>query len=431
MKIKKLFLVSIFLLAVLTLGAVAASDDADNMTAVPDTPISQADDVDIISSDDASQEVGITDESPLAEKRSSGIESKIDENPIVNRQIRIDTQLWGEASGRVTYTFITDVENTSVSYNVAKDFEYDQFWDGNGDPFAFYTNTEYYTVKYFGNLTVKVDYSGDDNYFAESQTFSYFLNNTDYDIYLEDDWGEYWDLYSITYNDNTPIKIRTPYNFNATLTVTVNGKKYDVESNGTGYYLNPSIFKYGENNYTIFYGGDDVFGQFDSGLKSIEVKSYFEYSSEYTYPDDVVITLDLPDDATGTVMVSQYLGNYAEDVGGYDEHYLMLGYEKVNGPVKMVLDVTVGKYSRLTIKYDGNYPTVSDGGSITVLPKINVPEIAFVDKDVSVGVEGNIGLDGNVTMNLKISENGNYKLLSSRSKDFTFLGDAFFTLSDL
>lgn len=273
MKISKIVLVSILLLAILTLGAVSASDDGGNLTVAQNLSMSQSVDSDVIAGDNNPDgEVGASDEQ-IYGKESSGISNEVTGDFLFGEYISIKTVLPEEARGNVTYTFITDFETTSVVRDVSK-FDYKESWvtvynhgvPGNPIKISSLSNTESYRISHFGNLKISVDYSGDDNYYGEIESFAYFLNNTDYYICLETDnwlsWERYYD----------PINIITPYVFKGTLTVTINGKPYDVEyienEYESNYVIDATLFDVGENNYTISYGGDNVLANSTADLKS-------------------------------------------------------------------------------------------------------------------------------------------------------------------
>jgi hypothetical protein len=397
---KKFMMIALFLVSLLAASSVSASeiysDDAMNNTLseIDSTDsISLTDDEKAISADDGNSvlnalenddEISEQTTKPLLEKRNlTTWKNEISGNLKVNNNLHIKTEyIWGEARGNVTYTFITDFENTSVTRSLVDDFYYNQFWDPNtGEKYGFFSNSEIYTPKYFGNLIIKIDYSGDDNYFAEAQTFSYFINNTQYSIYLVNEYG--WDFYSIDYKKDDTVYISTPHNFNGDLTITINGKKHTVKNDanreGKNYYLNASLFKYGENNYTISYEGDIIFGKFDSGPRSTRVESDFDYPDEIEYGDDLIISLVLPDDATGNVIV--YQNEWDDDLDEYVPN--IFEYETVKGAITNVSisNLPINKEFRLNMEYNGNYPDIDTIKYVTINPRVKIPDEIFVGKD--------------------------------------------------
>ena len=480
MKISKIVLVSILLLAILTLGAVSASDDGGNLTVAQNLSMSQSVDSDVIAGDNNPDgEVGASDEQ-IYGKESSGISNEVTGDFLFGEYISIKTVLPEEARGNVTYTFITDFETTSVVRDVSK-FDYKVSWvtvshhgvPGNPIKISSLSNTESYMISRFGNLNISVDYSGDDNYYGESESFAYFLNNTDYNICLETDnwlsWKRYYepisiitphvfkgtltvtingkpydveyienedesnyvidatlfdvgennytisyggddvfgkfdsgpkiatvsseyDVYILSVNYGQPVYVDVPSNFNGTLTVTINGRPYYIGPDEYGnYIINESFFSYGINNFTIYYGGDDVFAEFNSGLETRNVVSSFKTSGTITWGDNFTVSLLLPDDATGNVLV--YLeGEWNDDLDDYAK--IIYANETVNGPVNLSLsNLPLGYDSCLYMDYIGNYPTITDYDYVDVCPKINIPNIAFAGDNIVVTVEGGSSLE--------------------------------------
>jgi hypothetical protein len=480
MKISKIVLVSILLLAILTLGAVSASDDGGNLTVAQNLSMSQSVDSDVIAGDNNPDgEVGASDEQ-IYGKESSGISNEVTGDFLFGEYISIKTVLPEEARGNVTYTFITDFETTSVVRDVSK-FDYKVSWvtvshhgvPGNPIKISSLSNTESYMISRFGNLNISVDYSGDDNYYGESESFAYFLNNSDYNICLETDnwlsWERYYepisiitpyvfkgtltvtingkpydveyienedesnyvidatlfdvgennytisyggddvfgkfdsgpkiatvsseyDVYILSVNYGQPVYVDVPSNFNGTLTVTINGRPYYIGPDEYGnYIINESFFSYGINDFTIYYGGDDVFAEFNSGLETRNVLSSFKTSGTITWGDNFTVSLLLPDDATGNVLVYQEIG-WDYDLDDYVK--IIYANETVNGPVNLSLsNLPLGHDLCLCMDYIGNYPTIIDYDYIDVCPKINIPKTAFAGNNIVVTVEGGSSLE--------------------------------------
>ena len=394
MKISKIALASIILLVILTLGAVSASDEMDNLTAVEDTSISP---VDVIASyDDSVDEVGRTDDHVLGDYINSSVSGDF----LLDEEISVVTwtPIFGQESYysgvNVTYTFATDFENTSVTYSVVDDFNPQWISDAEGNSWVNFAHRENYRIKHFGALNITVDYYIDDAYSPVTETFQYFIKNTDYNIYLERKYEDYEELSEMEYMQDDLIKIHTPNDFRGNLTVTVNGKKHNIGYGsyweGTHYYLNSSLFGYGENEYKISYNGDDVFAKFESELRTIYAEADFNYDYSITYLDDLTVTLTLPDDATGYIIVSD----------GYDEVY---ANQTVKGGINKVYvsGLSVGEHI-LKMKYIGNYPISSNEyfRYVSVDPRITVPEYALVGEDISVAVEGYDNMEGEIFLRL-------------------------------
>ena len=415
MKISKIAMVSILLLAILTLGAVSASDNTDNLTAIGDTDVSQADGEDIIASSDDSEENVVIGDGPADEREDSNMTVNVDGNAIVNGYIHINTRLPGDASGSVTYTFITDVLNESVVRHVDEDFYYEPYdydWE-NDIEYCAYLDNYYYDVNYFGNLEVIVDYSGDDNYLPANQSFSYFFKNTDYIIYFEN-------IDAINYGVSGAIEIFAPYKFNSTLTVTVNGKRYDVKydanAENSNYYLDASLLRYGENELKISYAGDDVFGKFNGEVKTIKSMAFFNIPEEITYPENCTVSLILPKDAIGNVTVYRY-GDYDEDLGEHVRITLANGTVK-NGKANISMpNLPVGQYMELYAEYNGNYESLVQSDYVTVNPIINVPRLVFVGDEPLITIEGDSNMEGNFNVDFYNSDNSLVDSYSAEIKD--------------
>jgi len=377
MKYKKVMLVTLTLLAILTIGAVSATDvlAADE---TPDSLESSVDDEIIIAEDNSSGDsennndnLGISPDNKYSEEEliDSNMSIEFDRNDYKLKDYAdIYVKLPDDATGELTFYINGEEEEWT---NV----------DG---------GTEYFSGRLgeFGTTNFTAEYSGDDKYLPAIKTISYVLDNTQYSINIEE---------NIIYGQKE-VEVWFPNGFSGDISVRYNGKTYKVLPNIIdedcidGYYFDGSDLKYGENNVTLSYEGDETFGKYFE-TKTVNVQSKIQYDNDITYGDKFTASIVLPSDATGTFKL--YASQWDDDKEDYVETVIK-STNVQNGAAKITLNnLTVGRHS-FEAKYEGNYGEVHEDCWIRVDPIITYPDIILEGSDKYITITCSNDITGTV-----------------------------------
>lgn len=269
MKYKKIMLVAL-LLAVLTLGAVSAADDADVLAAddagdeaIADAP---ADDDGAISIESEDEIIGNDQD----EKYNVTMDVSKPEKAYLNEEIYIwvditpeDDECEIDPSGEIAL-YLND-ELIDRSYSMDSGFSYQ--------------------IEEFGVYNFKIEYEGDEYFNCAVEEFTYNVTNDMYYIGVE----QY-----VRYGRGT-FDVYAPVLDYDKIEITISGKKfYAYEC-----MCDASALNYGLNTVKIYYPGDEKFGEYSRDA-DIKVSSNIEFSDSSIYlGDDIEVRLVLPSNATG------------------------------------------------------------------------------------------------------------------------------------
>ena len=297
-------------------------------------------------------------EIPKVDKYSMNVSSEVD-----GRDVIITVELPDDASGVV----LVDVDGKGYYANVTDGKAVLTLNDvGNGDHEAVVT------------------YLGDDYYASKSDSTSFTV---DAKVVPELD-------ISVDIPENSTsgvVSVELPEDASGNVTVVIDGKVYDVADvvNGTAVVPVDDLAS-GNHTVEVIYSGDDNYAP-ASNYTNVEVPKVTEYDmkvSSVVDGRDVTITVELPKDAKGVVLV---------DVGGK-------GYyaNVTDGKATLTLnDVKDGDYTAVvTYLGDDYYASKSDSTSFTVDAKV-VPEL-----DISVDIPEN-STSGVVSVELPEDASGN------------------------
>ena len=371
MKINKIMIVSLLLLAVMTLGAVSATDGLAAGETLDSLELS-VDDADIIADDDdiGDDEInddpgdGEGDELTDPQMNVTGLD---EETYYLEDFAIVHVSLPDDATGVVTY-YLNDEEMDwqDVSY----DNTFDVYFD------------------YFGNYSFEFAYSGDEVYQPASVSFEYELNNTQYILYFPE-YVEYVEEY---------VYISAPSDFNGNMAVTVNGKKIRINKEDDDgyitYWFDASKLNFGKNSITVAYDGDEVFGPYDyqgeitlGGI--LYIPDGYEYASE-----DNCASLELPEDAEGTFTL--YLGHMEDDEFIIDSEFA--SEDVIDGAAEICIDGLGVGVNQFMAVYEGNYNKSAYEGEIEVYPKIDIPPVIVLGEEAYVTIEVSDNSEGNFTV---------------------------------
>lgn len=372
MKFNKFLMVSIFLLAIITIGAVSASQDADNLTATDDNQIveqatddvgeiTQASDSDVVS--DGQQE----------EKENIPINISFPDDICYGEDFTVSVKIPMNATGSIGL-YLNDDE---LPYEYSEDLD---------DQGIRYYGYGYVSLNKFGENTFKVVYTAeeDDIYLDSEKKVSLNLSNTKYLIQLHDvRYGK--EMYSI---------VNSPVRNDEDIEITVNGKKRNVyyDEDVWNHVFNASDLKYGNNLVNVYYPGDEKFGEYSRDV-NVTVYSDIEYSNEVYFDENLNINLTLPDDATGKLAV--YAGKF--DYDEWDYVYTEIGSASIsNGSACVsVSGLSVGYYS-LKANFTGNYEVEESEFSLSVFPRIIVPKAVVAGDESYITVKSSNNSAANV-----------------------------------
>ena len=279
-----------------------------------------------------------------------------------------------------------------------------------------------------GNQTVVVDYSGDDNYLANSTSESFHVDkNATGDLISVE-------VEPIDVGETAIIKITGPSDIDGMAVVDINGTKYAVEIvNGNGVVEVPKLTE-GTYDVDVTYLENDKYAQskanasFEvSKVKDAEIKSEIENT---TADQPAVVKVTLPDDATGTVTVT--VGNVTRTVpvtGGENEilipgvpqgeHNVTITY---NGDEKYEPQTVADKINVAPAPIPEDFMEIinNDGNTVT----INVPEDATGNITVTVDGENYTARieNGTAIVDLSNATPGDHNITLTYSGDDKFPG---------
>ena len=360
MKFKKIMLITFLLLAILTLGAVSAADDAGALAAsddgeVIDSPVYENDVVALDSENDA---VGDGEE-----KYNVTLDiSMPDEDEIyLGDEIYMYASLgWDDESGDwPTGDVVLYVNDDEVA---REDVDWPSF---------------YYEFEHFGVYNFKAEYTGDENFNGAVKEFTVNLTNSRYHIGISDDipYGRsFFNVYAPVLNPGE-------------IEITINGKKFnvDVDEDMDDNTCNSSALNYGLNTVHIYYPGDEVFGEY-SADENITVIAYIAYDDQYiAWGESIDFDLTLPSDATGTL--AAYYGEYDDEVWALIPTTKIASADLVDGSVNLTLnDLKVGRYN-IYVNFTGSLEVVAEWISVFVSPRVTAPHAFLTGEEAYVSFE--------------------------------------------
>ena len=387
MKFKKIMLITFLLLAILTLGAVSAADDAGALAASDDGEVmdSPVDESEVIALDGENDAVGDGEE-----KYNVTLDiSMPDEDEIyLGDEIYMYASLgWDDESGDwptgdvVLYVNDDEVAREDVDW---PSFEYE--------------------FEHFGVYNFKAEYTGDENFNGAVKEFTVNLTNSRYHIGISDDipYGRsFFNVYAPVLNPGE-------------IEITINGKKFnvDVDEDMDDNTCNSSALNYGLNTVHIYYPGDEVFGEY-SADENITVIAYIAYDDQYiSWGESIDLDFTLPSDATGTL--AAYYGEYDDEVWAWIPTTKIASADLVDGSVNLTLnDLKVGRYN-IYVNFTGSLEVVAEWISVFVSPRVTAPyafltcEEAYVSFEASKDYASRIEV---VYMDVDDDYGGEYKLL--------------------
>ena len=244
-----------------------------------------------------------------------------------------------------------------------------------------------------GDHTIVVYYSGDAKYNENTTTVIVTVKKKTVEI------GVSVDKPVINSNETQTITVTLPENTNGTLTVTVGDDVFIKDVDGqTSVTFEEGDLDAGKYNVTVEYELDDEHYDVATANTSYEVVSVnpkmdVSVNETLKVDDTIVITVTLPDDATGMVhlWLTYPSGSPIEVDGKVLE----------NGKVTFKYDATQAGNYRVEIQYDGDgkYNKVEFDGSVNV-SKLNTTIDVSVDEDNVITVNVLDDATGKITIDV-------------------------------
>ena len=244
-----------------------------------------------------------------------------------------------------------------------------------------------------GNHTIVVYYSGDAKYNENTTTVIVTVKKKTVEI------GVSVDKPVINSNETQTITVTLPENTNGTLTVTIGDDVFIKDVDGqTSVTFEEGDLDAGKYNVTVEYKLDDEHYDVATANTSYEVVSVnpkmdVSVNETLKVDDTIVITVTLPDDATGMVhlWLTYPSGSPIEVDGKVLE----------NGKVTFKYDATQAGNYRVEIQYDGDgkYNKVEFDGSVNV-SKLNTTIDVSVDEDNVITVNVLDDATGKITIDV-------------------------------
>ena len=359
MKFKSIMLVTFLLLAILTVGAVSASDGADNMTATEsqDSIESGTDDVDIIA-DDEEPDVYITDSIYYEDEGDPVVRYYFPENATGSLNIYVDESSNASYSSEITTGKWVDI--------YGDDLEGFEFIPGSYAINVVYPGNDYYGIfKWESTLEITAE---------EDEPVSADYNLT---------FGEYHNFNQevVKGRGTYDASFEFPLIAEGNVTVYLDDKYYGVEDVDIGdvfIEIETDDLALGKHNVKFVYSGDEYFNS-STAEDSFNV-TYIRFEVPYVVLEHAgvsgtVALVALPYDATGKVkMTVDGIESADEEV---DEGTVIIS----------LLNLSYGNHTVALAYYNGNYPSMEKSFDVECLIKGSQasPDLSVSAEDIAVG----------------------------------------------
>ena len=353
MKFKKTMLATLILLAILTIGAVSAADDADALAANDDEAEigSTINESDIIALDDEN-EVGSDDGN---EKYNATMDiDKEDGEVYLDDEITIGVTLHYDGSEMkfpegdiILYLNDTELER---KYGNCIDFT----------PFPF---------KNYGVYNFKVEYSGNSEFNGQVKEFSYNVTTARNYIFVQEE---------VIYGSDT-FMVYTPVLNPNEIAITINGTKFNVYEKDGSYKCNASALSFGVNTVHIYYPGDGKYREYTSDANVTLTSKIVWDQKTVTLGDSVEIYIKVPKNVNGTLQA-------------YNENSDEIGRGVVkDGIATAILKNLPVAPNVINAKLESSIGTFENNVYITVQPIVTVPKNITEGKDACAIIETSEG----------------------------------------
>ena len=381
MKISKLFLVSIFLLAVLTMGAASASEDLSSDLAVNASCDAEPEDGLAAEIDDSISEIEDESHDGLADDNGGEDVIGFDEGKVYANiySVSLDNDYeeivyFGSQDKTATGNLTVYVDNVPKCSRIIQSSDYDEY-----DKCYLNFNSTDLGISSSGEYAIKVTLQ--DKVLAQETvnvyeyTMSLSINRIIY-------YGEDCEIYACLPSDAT-----------GKLTFTINGKTYDVEYDASGYgslEINTAGWNLGEYNAVLEYEGDGKHSP-DSRQASFYVNPKVNYISRISVGENQIMTIAAPGGENGNanIRLSRYVDETGEDV-----HVSTSTISITNGYGRYLLPgLSEGEYS-FDIGYQLSTPVLNDYAYIEVVKNSPGFSSSISETAITKGENTTVNLNG-------------------------------------
>ena len=384
MKIKYLIIVSL-ILAIITIGAVSAADDADALAVEDDTgdTVSQVDEVDVVAEGEGSDE--LVDPGDGLENEKKDLEMYVDiPNDVAfnNEDAIIDLKSWdNDVTGNITVKIINDDETESVIYNQEISPYSSGYYDDDNNWIDDPKGGNSILIKDLnlkpGVYNFVVSYDGDDNYypFTKEGTMNYYI------------------IKETVYEAHRSLYIYVINSAEGTVELFIDGNSFrnistddmDEEDFEKYYKFDLSSFGFGPHTYKITFNGNYELNEPLEGKLNLtypfNVGKEFDEEYQTIYLDsNLNFIISYPDDANGEVTITYNGKKITEKLVG-DE-------DDVNEIYVALTDFELGE-NNITFTYnDPKYPEKSVTLSINAVPRIfiNGYPIRYANEEDAISI---------------------------------------------
>ena len=199
-------------------------------------------------------------------------------------------------------------------------------------------------------------WAGDDNYNIVTENGDFKVNKIDSSVVVN--------VNNIKVGEELTITVNVPSDATGDVTVSVDGKEYNVAIENGKAVKTISGLKADDYTVTVKYAGDNNYNEATADAE-FSVSKISDYNMDISVPEikegvNSTISIDLPKDATGTVTVEIDGKKYTANV--------------IDGTANVIVSgLSAGDYNITTVySGDAKYDSMTKKGNITVIPNVNV-----------------------------------------------------------
>ena len=207
-----------------------------------------------------------------------------------------------------------------------------------------------------GTYAFAAAWAGDDNYNIVTENGDFKVNKIDSSVVVN--------VNNIKVGEELTITVNVPSDATGDVTVSVDGKEYNVAIENGKAVKTISGLKADDYTVTVKYAGDNNYNEATADAE-FSVSKISDYNMDISVPEikegvNSTISIDLPKDATGTVTVEIDGKKYTANV--------------IDGTANVIVSgLSAGDYNITTVySGDAKYDSMTKKGNVTVIPNVNV-----------------------------------------------------------
>ena len=207
-----------------------------------------------------------------------------------------------------------------------------------------------------GTYAFAAAWAGDDNYNIVTENGDFKVNKIDSSVVVN--------VNNIKVGEELTITVNVPSDATGDVTVSVDGKEYNVAIENGKAVKTISGLKADDYTVTVKYAGDNNYNEATADAE-FSVSKISDYNMDISVPEikegvNSTISVDLPKDATGTVTVEIDGKKYTANV--------------IDGTANVIVSgLSAGDYNITTVySGDAKYDLMTKKGNVTVVPNVDV-----------------------------------------------------------